>query len=211
MDTYVSERPGIGQTVGAVCAWGGIVGPVVFIADWAILGFIRSGYSPVNDAISELAALGSSTRAAMTAGFIVDGLGLAAYGLALRHADAGPAWRFAVGTGLATLGVAAFPLGTPISGKIHAALAVVAYAALVGVPVAAAATTARRTGRPFSKVALAVSVAAGGALVVSACNVRAHGLAQRTGLTIGDAWVIASAVSLLRRARTTAPEAGSAP
>src|SRR5216684_8341678 len=55
-------------------ALGGVVGPAVFVADWAILGIVRPQYSPIHDAISRLAELGASTRPAMTAGFIVDGL-----------------------------------------------------------------------------------------------------------------------------------------
>ena len=50
-------------------AWGGIIGPSVFVTDWAILGATKSGYSPVSDAISRLAELGSSTRPQMTGGF----------------------------------------------------------------------------------------------------------------------------------------------
>jgi hypothetical membrane protein len=197
LDSSGAGRPS-GRLLGRALAWGGVIGPVAFVADWSILGHLRPGYSAVHDAISQLAALGSPTRTAMTAGFIVDGLGLAAYGLALRDADAGPAWKLATVTGLGTLGVAAFPLGTPTSGKIHAAFAVVTYASLVGVPVASAITRARRSGKAISKPAVATAVASAAALAISMCNVRGHGLAQRTGLTIGDAWVVVSALGLLR-------------
>ena len=194
-----------GSKLGRVLAWGGVVGPVAFVADWAVLGHLRPGYSAVHDAISQLAALDSPTRAAMTAGLVVDGVGLVAYGLALRDADAGLAWKLATVTGLGTLGVAAFPLGTPMSGKIHAAFAVVTYASLVGVPVAVAVTQTRRYGKALSKTAIATATAAAAALAISLCDVRGHGLAQRTGLTIGDAWVVASALALLRARIETPP------
>ncbi|HWD25319.1 MAG TPA: DUF998 domain-containing protein [Acidimicrobiales bacterium] len=192
--TLSSSTRGVGWL-----ALGGVVGPAVFVADWAILGIIRPGYSPVHDAISQLAELGSSTRLAMTAGFVVDGIGLAAFGVALRRLDAGQAWKFAIVTGLSTLGVAAFPLGTPLSGKIHAAFAVVAYASLVGVPVATAAANRSRSGRR-PRVPLVVGATASAALFASVFNIQTHGLAQRVGLTIGDAWVAATAVGLARRA-----------
>ena len=57
-------------------ALGGVIGPVAFVGSWAILGATTPGYSPVNGAISDLAAVDASSRAPMTAGFVVFGLGL---------------------------------------------------------------------------------------------------------------------------------------
>jgi hypothetical membrane protein len=194
---------GRGGRLARALAWGGVIGPVAFVADWAILGLRRPGYSPVHDAISQLAALGAPTRTAMTVGFIIDGLGLASYGLALREANAGPAWKFATLTGLSTLGVAAFPLGTPTSGKLHGLFAVVTYASLVGVPVAWTVTEHRRHGSALSKLSIGTAIASATALAISLSNGRGHGIAQRTGLTIGDAWVVASALALVRAHRET--------
>ena len=51
---------------------------------WAISGAATTArYSPVDDAISNLARIGAPTRVAMTLGFVVFGLGLIAFGLAL--------------------------------------------------------------------------------------------------------------------------------
>ena len=125
----------------------GIVGPGFFISDWAVLGARAAGYSPVHDAISELARMHAATRPAMTAGFVVLGAAVPAYALALRDALPGPAWRFAVVHGVATLGVAAFALGTPTSGKIHGAFAGLAYASLAAVPIAAGVPLSRRGRR----------------------------------------------------------------
>ena len=44
-------------------ALGGVVGPGVFIATWAVLGARAEGYSPVQDPISRLAATDASTVA----------------------------------------------------------------------------------------------------------------------------------------------------
>jgi hypothetical membrane protein len=208
MDTSVHHERDRQNSIGRVLALGGAVGPVVFVADWAMLGLVRAGYSPLHDAISKLAELGTSTRPAMTAGFIIDGLGLAAYGVALRIAHAGPTWKYAVGTGLATLGVAAFPLGTPLSGKIHAGFALIGYVTLVGVPIAAASTGVRRGG-PLSKTSVAAGLVAGAALVTSLFNIKGHGLAQRLGLTVGDVWVAANAIDLYRRSRRASSLSGS--
>src|SRR6478672_799198 len=91
-------------------AIGGIVGPVVFIATWAICGRLTTGYSPVNDAISDLAAVGATTRVAMTTAFIVFGIAMCFYAWAARATLQGWSWLTAAVSGIATLGVAAFPL-----------------------------------------------------------------------------------------------------
>ena len=94
-----------------VLAAGGVVGPVAFVAAWTVCGAVTDGYSPVQDAISDLAAVGAPTRVAMTAGFVVFGIGVIAFGFALRAALHSRAWIAAIGTGACTIGVAATPLG----------------------------------------------------------------------------------------------------
>jgi hypothetical membrane protein len=182
-------------------AWGGVVGPVVFVADWAVLGLTRAGYSPVDDAISRLAELGASTRPAMTAAFVVYGIGLLGYGTALRRAVPGPAGLFAVGTGVATLGVAAFPVGRPTSGAVHGVCAFLGYVGLAAIPLA----VWRRLRAKGHGTAAALSVVAGAVtgafLLASAMVGSAHGLTQRIGLTVGDTWVAISAVILLSSTR----------
>ena len=69
-------------------AIGGLAGPVAFVAAWAITGSVKPGYSAVNDAISDLAATHASTRFPMTIGFIGFGIGVGAFGFALRAAGA---------------------------------------------------------------------------------------------------------------------------
>ena len=184
----------------------GIVGPCVFIADWAVLGARAENYSPVSDAISELARMHAPTRPAMTAGFLVFGAALPTYAVALRHAVPGHAWKFAAANGLATLGVAAFSLGTPTSGDIHGAFAGLAYASLAATPIAASVTLRHAGKKALARTSIATGLLCAAALVASVAGPdHVHGLLQRVGLTIGDAWIVASAIGVMREA-TSPPD-----
>jgi hypothetical membrane protein len=188
---------------GRLLAAAGVIGPCVFIADWAILGAHAKNYSPVSDAISELARMHAPTRPAMTAGFLVFGAALPTYAVALRQALPGQAWKFAAANGVATLGVAAFSLGTPTSGDIHGVFAGLAYASLAATPIAASVALRRRGHHQLARTSIATGIAVGTALVVSVLGPsHVHGLFQRIGLTIGDAWIVVSAVSALSMMRT---------
>lgn len=177
-------------------AAGGVVGPASFVTAWSVLGATTSRpYSPVHDAISRLAEVGAPTRLGMTLGFAAFGVGLPVFGLALRDELPGPAWTTAVATGLATLGVAATPLGH--SGAVdlaHGAFATAGYVTLAATPWLAAPHLSRRADR-VARTAALVSAAALAATVVAP----GHGLFQRLGLTVGDAWVVGMAVRMLRR------------
>src|SRR4051794_14713640 len=101
-------------------AWGGILGPAAFVSAWIVGGALRHGYSPVNDAISRLAAVGSPRRSLMTIGFSMFGAGVAVHAFALRSSIPGPAWKTAGATGLATLAIAAVPLdASPTLDLVH--------------------------------------------------------------------------------------------
>jgi hypothetical membrane protein len=177
----------------------GVVGPCVFIADWAILGARAKNYSPVSDAISELARMHAPTRPAMTAGFLVFGVALPTYAVALRQSLSGHAWKFAAANGVATLGVAAFSLGTPTSGDIHGTFAGLAYASLAATPLAASVVLRRRDHKTLARTSIATGLACAAALVASVVGPDdLHGLLQRVGLTIGDLWLIASAIAMMR-------------
>lgn len=178
-------------------AIGGIVGPAAFIAAWAILGARKIGYNPVEDHISRLAAQGVPERPAMTAGFLIFGMSLPVYALALRARLAGPAWMAAAATGIATLGVAAFPLDGPAGDTAHAVAATTGYATLAATPLLSA--------RPLQHIGRAgwsrASVIAGGAsaiFLVATTVGPATGFFQRAGLTLGDIWIATSAVAILR-------------
>jgi hypothetical protein len=178
-------------------AVGGILGPVAFITAWAVLGGRRSGYDPVTQHISQLAADGVAERPAMTAGFVAFGVGVPIYALALRRGLTGPAWITAVATGAATLGVAAFPLDASFGDTPHAVSAGIGYATLAATPLLAARPL-RQAGLTKSAAASVVAGALSGGCLLATVFFPWSGLLQRVGLTIGDVWLISSASALMR-------------
>jgi hypothetical protein len=179
-------------------AWAGIAGPAAFITAWSTLGATRAGYSPLQDPISRLAAVGAPTRPVMTAGFVAFAAGVGAYAPVLRGSGLTGAARAATATAAATLGIAALPLGGPGGDQPHAVAAGLAYATLAATPLLAARPLARRgaSGQASASVATGVTIAS--ALVASVLLPRGTGLAQRVGLTVGDLWIVASAIRILR-------------
>lgn len=182
-------------------ALGGMAGPVAFIATWAVLGTGREGYSPVHDPISRLAAVDASSRGAMTAGFLAFGVGVGAYAPALRARLSGGAGVAAAITAAATVGVGALPLGGAGGDRPHAVAAGIAYTALAATPLLGARGLAAhgRSRAAAGSIAIAAIVAA--ALAASTVLPRGVGLAQRIGLTAGDAWIVATAAAMLRSGR----------
>ena len=179
-------------------AIGGIVGPVAFVGAWLTLGATTDQYSPVDDAISRLAAVHASTRPAMTAAFVVFGLGMAAYAWALRPALTGASWIAALVSGIATLGVAAFPLDhSDAVDRLHGVCAGTGYVALAGAALLAVAplTVAGRIG--WARCAAITGTIAGIALALTLLGPH-EGFFQRLGLTAGDVWIVASAIAVLR-------------
>ncbi len=160
-------------------------GPVAFITAWAVLGARSEGYDPTRQAISRLAAVGASTRWGMTVALVALGAGMILFGVALRPCRA---WPLAVVNGLAVLAVAALPLGDGYDTG-HGVAAAAGYVTLAALPLAVA------DGRRLS---LVTGLACGICLLASVLVTR-DGLLQRVGLTMGHGWVVAAAVSLLRR------------
>lgn len=184
-------------------ALGGVVGPVAFVGAWCALGLRRDAYSPIHDPISRLAAVDSSTRWAMTAGFVAFGTGVALYATELAAAVPGKAATAAATaaatTAAATIGIAATPLGSSLGGTPHAAAAGVAYAALAATPILAARSLSATAHPGAARASTAAGLATAAALLASVASSSGSGLLQRIGLTIGDTWIVASACVLLRR------------
>lgn len=180
-------------------AWGGVVGPAAFIAAWSILGARASGYSPVHDPISRLAAAGQPSQAAMTGGFLAFGAGVSLYAVAIRSALSGATGLAAATTAAATVGIAALPLGTAGGDRPHAVAAGIAYTALALTPLLGARALARMGRRRAALGSVLVGVAAGASLAASAVASSKVGLLQRAGLTIGDGWIAATALWVLHR------------
>ena len=177
---------------------GGLLGPGAFVAAWIGAGAATERYSPVEDAISRLAAQGAATHVVMTGGFVAFGIGVPLYAIALRRMLPGSAWVAAMASGLATLGVALFPLDQSHAGdRIHAVFAGAGYAALAVTPLLAAPPLRRRGQRGAAFASTAIGAASGVCLAATVVG-PAHGLFQRLGLTLVDAWLIATAVTLAR-------------
>ncbi len=191
-------------------ALAGIVGPAAFIAAWVSAGLLTAGYSPVDDAISRLAAVGAPTRVLMTAGFVCFGVAVPAYALELRRHLGGAAWMGAAVSGAATLGVALFPLGASAAiDGVHNAMAASGYLALVAVPLLGAGRLGQ-AGHPRAAVASLVAAVVAGGCLAATLLVPAHGLYQRAGLTVVDVWLMASAFAIIGWPRRVAPSAPQA-
>jgi hypothetical membrane protein len=155
-------------------------------------------YSAIDDAISHLAEIGAPTRPYMTAGFIVFGVSLPIYAVALRDALPGWSWLTAAATGFATLGVAAAPLGRSHSGDtLHGVFAGAGYVTLALTPLLAAGPLQRAGRAKMARVSIAVGTAAGISLLATTAT-GLNGLFQRLGLTIVDVWIVVTAVEILR-------------
>jgi hypothetical protein len=137
----------------------------------------------------------------MTAGFVVYGLGLIAFGVALRELLEGRAWIAAIATGGCTLGVAATPLGGWSGDAAHATFAGLGYAAIVALPLLAAAPLARTGRAGWARVSVLTGAISATCLLATTLG-PAHGLFQRLGLTIGDTWIVATASALLTTMRS---------
>jgi hypothetical membrane protein len=179
--------------------YGGIAGPVAFVAAWAVGSAVKEGYSPVSRTISRLAEPGASTRPLMTAGFVAFGLCMLPYARAVGRVLDSPATGAAVAaSALGSLGVAAWPVtadGGTRGDKLHYYAAATAYAANALAPLLAARRFDCRRGRRGSA---AIGAAVATALVASVRHEPLTGLLQRTGLTLYDTWSVLLAVRLLQ-------------
>ena len=183
-------------------ALGGVVGPVAFVGAWSLAGIAAHHYSATQDAISRLAQTGAPTRAAMTTGFVVFGVAVPVYSRALRAALGGPAWMTAFATGVATLGVAAVPLGAPTRDTVHGWFAATGYVTLAATPLLASLRFARAGRRGWASASRVAGVASGACLLATIAG-PAHGLFQRLGLGIGDVWIVATAIEMIRTGALT--------
>jgi hypothetical membrane protein len=181
----------------------GLLAPASFIGGWAICGALRDdGYDAVEQAISQLARVGSPTRAGMTAGFVGFGVLLPVFALRLPQLiGAGRALRTSMTVaGLATLGVAALPLQREAGGLgdvLHAVAAGTGYLAMAASP-ALAVPALSASGRGAAAAAsTGVSVVSVAALIASVTT-GPTGLWQRVGLGVVDLWFACWAAWSLR-------------
>ncbi|HET7720720.1 MAG TPA: DUF998 domain-containing protein [Acidimicrobiales bacterium] len=181
---------------------GGVAGPVAFAAAWLWGSTSAEGYSMVSDPISRLAAVGATTRPVMTTGLLTFAAGVGAYAWGARTTLPPRALAAAAVTAASSVGIAATPLDGPLGGAPHAVAAGLAYSSLLALVAAGAPALAevergrRRIPTVVSNVVAGVSAAC---LAVSAFGPEGTtGLFQRAGLSLGHAWIAASAVVIHR-------------
>ncbi|GAC1444864.1 MAG: hypothetical protein NVSMB55_22650 [Mycobacteriales bacterium] len=181
----------------------GVLAPASFVGAWAVCGALRDGYDPVQEAISQLARVGTPDRLGMTAGFVGFGALLPVFARSLPSLlGTGPAIRLtATVAGVSTLLVAALPLQREAGGTgdaLHAAAAGIGYLAMAASPALAVQSRGGDGRRAGAVASAAVSAVSAGALVAS-LTTGPTGLWQRVGLGVVDAWFASVAVWALRR------------
>ncbi|MFI5843933.1 DUF998 domain-containing protein [Catenuloplanes sp. NPDC051500] len=169
--------------------------PVLLIGGWLLAESRQPpAFDPLHDAISDLAAIGTPDRAIMTVALAGTGLAhlITAYGLT----EAARAGRLLIALGgVATIGVAVFPLPAQGGSAAHTAAATVAFLALAVWPLLGAG--ARPALRPPISIAagaillalvtwFGVTLQAGGPL----------GLAERAAAAAQAIWPFVVAVSI---------------
>ncbi|MEZ5177053.1 MAG: DUF998 domain-containing protein [Acidimicrobiales bacterium] len=188
-----SARPSVLQQLAAL---GLVAGPVAFVAAWATAGVATEGYSAVQQAISELAAVDAPHRSIVTLGLVAYGAYLLAAVPLLRRSAIGACWPAVAVNALATWAVAALPLHrSDLVDLAHGVAATVGYVSLAAAPALAVAPLTR-TGRSAAGTASALAAAAIAMALSASTWVDANGLAQRVGLGIGDLWLVAVGLSL---------------
>lgn len=198
----MSDAPCIDVTTttvapGRASALGLVVGPLVFVGGWAVLGASIDGFSPVGSAISEVAAVDSPRRWAMGSVFVFYGVALLIGSVALRRSGAGGSSTAAVVNGLAVWGVAAFPLhGSGRGDVIHGGFALLGYLSLSAMPLLAAGPLHDAGRRGAAVASVVAGVACAGSLAATRVDDRT-GLFQRIGTTTGNVWILAAGVVLL--------------
>lgn len=183
-------------------ALGGVIGPAGFVGAWVIGASVTSSpYSSIDDAISRLAAVGSDTRWLMTAGFVTFGVSLPVFASALRSSLPGRAWITAAATGVATLAVAAAPLDrSETIDRMHGVFAGIGYLTLAATPLLAAAPLRAIGHHRLAQSGIAAGLTSATALALTTTG-HWTGLFQRVGLSVSDAWIVATALTVVRGVR----------
>jgi hypothetical protein len=184
-----------------VAALGLVAGPAAFITAWVVGGALAEGYSPVDQAISRLAAESAAHPEILTAGLLAFAGAMVAGAVGLHGSTLHRLWPVALANTAAAIGVAATPLehSDPLD-SLHAVAAGSAYVALAAMPLLAAAPL-RRSGRAREATWSTVCGAAVAASLLATRFTEVGGVAQRIGLTTGDAWLLAAGIALFRAGR----------
>jgi hypothetical membrane protein len=192
-------------------AIGAIVGPVAFVAAWAIGAFVDDrDLSVVDDAISQLAHVDANTRWLMTAGFVAFGLGVGTAAIGMRHVLGRAAAIALAVAAVSTLAVAALPLGvSDLVDRLHGIAAGIGYVALAAAPFASVRPLRRLGARRFAGASVIVAAVAAISLAATVVA-NATGAFQRIGLTVVDVWIV-TAAALVATGRITEPDRAGRP
>ena len=176
---------------------GGVVGPSAFIAAWAVGAFTNDRQlSAIDDAISQLAHVESNTRWLMTAGFVTFGVGVGLFAVSVRTTLGATTSAFLGATAASTLTVALLPLGVSDTvDQLHGIAAAAGYVTLGAAPLAARRSLRRLGAHRLASAGVAAAAVAAVSLGASLA-LPATGAFQRLGLTVVDAWIIATATLL---------------
>lgn len=189
----------LARTLGALC---GVAAPTAFVGAWLVGGLQAQDYSPLRDAISDLAREGEPTRPLMTAGLVAFGVLLPVWAPVLgRRLDSGAVRNAAVVAGLATLGVALLPLtrdGDGPQDTLHAIAAGTGYLAMAVTPLLAAQPLRRLGHERAAGTSVVVGAVSALALVGTLLSDDRSGGLQRLGLGVVDLWHVAAAAWVLR-------------
>jgi hypothetical membrane protein len=207
------ERPGarVSDAVAAAVV-AGIVGVTAYVASWAVAGWIRPGYDPSRQAISELFELGAPavSRGLVVAGLLVSGIALVGFGVAMHHGLPGEglaAPATAVVSGVMTILVVAFPcsagcpgFGESFTDTMHVLAAGAGYLTLLLAPLFAAWRVREHAPR-LARWSVVLGVTALLGFVVRNLGVweGLAGLQQRLFNTTADLWYVVAGVWMLRR------------
>jgi len=179
-------------------AAGAIWGPGLLIIAWVVGGLMVDGYSPVEDHISDLAAVDAPSRVVMNIGFAAFGVGVGTSAWPLRRFIGKPA-ALALGINAAlVLGVILTPAGrSSATDVLHGGLAIFSYLSLTMVTPLAAWTFRRRGLTNWAIASLVVGLITAFCLWVSLLDTTSSGLFQRIGLTTTDLWLMVLGIAFV--------------
>ncbi len=195
-----------------VAAIAAIIGLGSYVGGWLIAGWVRAGYDPREQAISELFELGASwaSRGWIVAGLLLSGVALIAFGPALDRGLPGTGRLgplLVVTAGVFTVLVVGAPcspgcpgIGTAWNDTAHTITAGLGYVALVLAPLAFA-WRLRTVAPRLAAWSFALGALAATGFVVRELGVVPHwlGAQQRLFNTVADVWYLVAAIRLLRR------------
>jgi hypothetical protein len=201
--------------LGRLAAWGGVAGPVLFTAAWAVSSLRQAGHSAVEVQLSGLAAEDARDPQIMMAAFVVLGVCSIGFGAGLRavlrtapgRGSAGP-WLVITG-GVAAVAAGVFRRdhvlltgpgfgGESWHNQVHDVVSGVAYAAMLAAPLVLAHRFRADPrwaviARPLQVLALASAAA----MVVFASGAVQPGLVQRIAVTLALATEVIAAGRML--------------